>query len=172
MDTCSLQLGDLMAPRQKDEYPNIMRLTVTESAANTFTQSSASTPVIPAQNMVMEICKILIEFNMDTLAEDARVNLQLTARSQSAIIDLSNTACLLKHSVQMQLVTSGGIALVSPAVYDLTVDGKGILYAGKDIYFAVQSVGQGAGRVQNAYIFYKLRTVSSSELIGLIDSFT
>jgi len=77
---------------------------ITESAANTFTQSSVDLQLNPLDNEVFVVQAV----NLDPLAPDAiaalntQVNASLTTTSRTAVANLSDSACLATANMDIR----------------------------------------------------------------------
>lgn len=165
-----------------DKKPQYINDFVIMSAANTYTQKTINLPINPAATVsgsgknakvrVMEFLKVFFDMLPDTLAEDASMNMQLTWKSQAALIsptEPQNYIALVKQD--FQLITSGAIVLVSPIVVDLTDgSGNGILVAVPQIYLGMITAGQSAAINGSCKILYRYVDVDLTEYIGIVQS--
>lgn len=168
---------DMVKSTQRDIFPQILRGTVTESSANTFTEVSVRTPVsrffgAGGKALVMEILKVVVLFRPDTLAEDSVLEAQLTAESQTTIVGLQDSSLIARFHQSANLVTSGAVAWENVKIHDLQAGGKGLLYGGDEVFFGSRSSNQTAARVYDFQIIYRLVEVDAQELIGIIESFS
>lgn len=158
-----------------DVYPQILKMSVTETAAQAFTQNTINTPVLRntlGMAVVMELLKAWIFTSTDTLAEDGTIQIQLTSTSQTAILTDVDQRKVLSFILINQLVTSGASSVILPYELDFQdAQGKGVLYAGSNLFLAIDDTGQGTARAATIWLFYRLRAVSAQELLGIIDSF-
>jgi hypothetical protein len=165
-----------------DKKPQYINDFVIMSGANTFTQKTINLPINPAATVsgkgnaakvrVMEFLKVFFDMLPDTLAEDASMNMQLAWKTQIALIAPTapqDYIALVKQD--FQLVTSGGIVLVSPIIVDLTDGaGNGILVAVPQIYLGMITAGQGAAINGSVKILYRYVDVDLTEYIGIVQS--
>lgn len=162
----------------KDEKPQFLNCSVTETAANTFTQAAAIPTGVNGQNVskdkvrVMEIMKIFVIATLDTLAEDGGLEYQITTKSKAAMVDATSISdAILYDQIETQLVTSGGIVRSNTTVYDMTDGaGNGICVATPSLYVAAKGTGQANARAYIFKILYKFTEISVSEFIGMVQS--
>ncbi len=162
----------------KDEKPQFLNCNLELSAANTFTQVAIPLPIQPsygakgAKARVIEILKVFVYAAPDTLAEDAAVVVQLTTRSETALIPNNNCErFIFLLGKDFQLVTSGAVSTEIPVVIDLSDgNGNGILVATQNIYLACYTVGQSGANKIGCKILYKFADVELAEYIGIVQS--
>ncbi len=157
-----------------DVNPQFVSEYCTMSGANTFTEKAITLPVNPGATVengkvrVIELLKIYIGLEVDTLAEDGYVAAQLTYKTQSSLAMTEVAKWLYYSKRKMQLITSGGIMYNVMDVVDFTDgNGNGILYGSQFLYFGVWSSGQGSVCIGNIKILYRFKDVSVEEFIGM-----
>lgn len=162
----------------KDEKPQFLNINLTMSAANTYTQTTMPLPISPVISgkagyaRVIEILKLFVFMLADTLVEDGSIQCQLTTASKSGYVAPNNCEqFVMQFGRDMQLVTSGAIAIETPFVIDLTDgSGNGILIASSNLYFAATSGGQAAALGVGVKILYRFVDVPLAEYIGVVQS--
>ncbi len=162
----------------KDVNPQFLNAFVTLSAANTFTEKSIQLPVNPAASIgggkvrVIEILKVFGCMNADVLANGAETAFNLTYRSHAGIIpDYEPNNFIVKVVTDMQLVTSGAVALLYPYVADLTDGaGNGFLVCVPTIYLGAITTGQTLPRVAYVKILFRYKDIGTEEFIGIAQS--
>ena len=82
-------------------FMEFVRASVTESAANTFTETETPTPASKTEKLAMLIHFAEIQVGNPDV-EDAQENdigVQITDRSETAIVQISDTAALFRYTV-------------------------------------------------------------------------
>ncbi len=156
-------------PTKKDVNPQAFRMQVTESAANTFTEQAHSTPNIAESGLVMELLKVQIEVFQNALAEGDQVQVAIYDRPLTSIPRLGDPGVIAKFNQYTKLTTSGAESMVTPVEFDLSDGGgNGWLYGKKSLYIAVVGTSQSDPMIADAVILYRLKKVTSVELVGLV----
>lgn len=167
--------GDETMPRRtnnEDVNPQFMHGATTETAANTFTQTTLPTPVVSQgeQVYIMELLKLFVFMDSGALGDGDSVNWQLTKASQSATVNFDNPDVILRGSQLSTHLTSGHNEIYNPHQYDLSDGaGNGLLMAKRNLYFGVQGVSQAGALSVRFKLLYRLKKVPASEYIGIIE---
>lgn len=157
---------------------------ITQSAANTYTESSINLPINRFQNpkgrsIVMEALKV--EFTLPTIDSNSAAggdlktcSIQLTPSSSSAI-NTSDPKVLAQYSRQFRgAFTAGGTYSVvenNPECIDLTDgNGHGVLVATDTLFLGVNTVGYGTAASFACRILYRFKIVTLEEYIGIVQS--
>lgn len=166
----------------KDKYPNYMSFVLTQSANDTFTTRSISTP-IPRTGIsggskatIMEVTRIV--FHMENMILEAAAQYVACSLSTgsvpTAISTFNEGTCIYMEDVVMMLdvaVGSGGGILSK--VYDhnmCTSDGFGVLVATDAIHFSVASANTVQCNTVECRMYYRLVQVPIVEYIGIVQS--
>jgi len=159
----------------KDVNPQYIRFSLEQSAVNTLTLSELRTPVlishVGAKVEIMEILKIFVDLDIDTLAEDGALLCHLSTINHAAIQRLDGSGVIAFVGVRTQLATNGAVLDISPIVIDLTDgNGNGYLVASPTIQLALTSLGQTATRTLTGAILYRMKSVATTEYVGIAQS--
>lgn len=167
-----------------DVNPQFMNLSLTQSAADTFTQVTTPIPIQRLQNsgraQVMEVLKIFAETSqLSTVAAAAtqhKIAIQLTTKSFAAEVALSEPTCFYRYQKEnINSFTATGTGLLNiefePYVQDFTDGaGHGILIASDNIYLGISSTATGNQNICNVKILYRWKDVSIQEYVGIVQS--
>lgn len=160
-----------------DVNPQLLTLEVTEDAANTYTQSRTATPVVSTlangKALVMELLKIWFSFSVDAGQDGDAVHIELSSSVSAALQGEGSGELLCRISITNRFTTSGSKTnILYPAmgiIYDMTDgNGNGLLYGNREIFLAVQGVSQGSAEFATCKLLYRLKEVSATELIGIL----
>ncbi len=153
-----------------DLKPQLMRLQVTESAANTFTEIALSTPNLPEVGLIMEILRIYWESETDAEAANAdKITVGLYGVSRTAMPGLNDNDVIWKFRRTKHFTSSGSDMFLETGETPYTDgNGNGLLYGRKDIILAIEGESNITAHIFNLAILFRLVKVSSQELIGLI----
>lgn len=145
-------------PRYRNyEFAESLRDTVTESAANTYTEEEIKTPVGRSNNQALAVFGAFMEIeSMDTPADGDRLEMQLVKNSQSGMIGVENTNSILKRAVEISMVTSGMVAIEMNKWVGIP---RPKIYANSSLYLGAKSTGQAGANKYNVEIIYVLRSV-------------
>lgn len=171
----------------KDIYPQFMRMPrVTEAVAGTFIQSpSIPTPVQLEDNIVMELLWVDLELDgggAQANADDVSFELeaQITHQTQAALLGYDNGALIAKFKETIQLIwaeatETGGQSIVYKGTFREELankDGRGVLFAGKQLFLGVRGSSGVAALATSCRIAYRLVKLPQTEAIGLIQSWS
>jgi len=153
-----------------DKHPQVLRLNVTETAANTFTQAlPVQTPIVPERNLVMNIIRVFLDMEDGGIGENDTRELAIYDQSRTAMPEISDAGVLIRTRNVVHITTSGIVDRQGPAVFDFTDgQGNGVLYGRKQIFIAVEGGSQSIAMIAHAMIEYTLTEVSDSELVGML----
>lgn len=166
----------------RDVNPQFLGLTVTESAANTYTQGTGvATPVVmqmaDGRALVMELLKLFVKVSEPEIVAATRcqVGWQLTRKSQTALLTLDHPDILGYDVTDINSIgartaeATGCIRSQAIQGIDLTDgNGNGILYAGATLYIAVKGVSCTTAKTCALKVLYRLKTVNANELVGML----
>lgn len=167
-----------------DVSPQLLSVTVIQTAANTFTQSSIGLP-IPRFNqakgkaIVFEVLKVffnnpLKDNNYAAAGESSVTQAQIATRSQAAIsfVDPATLAfCEKEYRGAFTAAGSYSSVLLEPYTYDCTDGaGHGLLVATDTIFIGVNTSNFAALAGFNVKILYRWKLVSVEEYIGIVQS--
>ncbi len=161
-----------------DKHPQWgMHTRLTETAANTFSQVSANTPVVHSlQNgraLVMEILRLSCTAATTTIGGDAdEVNGSISERSRATVGQDSDSDTLAHFSSGIHRFTTSGATKSLRALQSNSKDhtdgaGNGSLFAEREMFFQSLGVSQAAATVLDFKILYRLVEVSAVELLGI-----
>lgn len=157
--------GDYMV--NNGPFMEFLRFSVDESAANTFTQGDPiQTPNSKTENLAMLIHTIdlMIKDGLDGEDGDS-IEVQLTTKSQTAMIEIDDPECIEKLSWEARMTTSGAV------LYDhkqVTKFDPPLLYSKGAIYPAIQCTGQPAASAVYGRIGYTLEKVTKESFIDAL----
>lgn len=159
----------------KDVYPQFLRGSVTESAANTYTQEELSTPVpvkLPNNKyLVMNILKVMVELQMGACDDGDVVASHLADRSHSAVQSPSTAGVIVNAShAAVGAIANGVVNRTIPIVFDLSDgNGHGLLYGKSKIYLGAKGTSQASATTARYAILYTLVEVAPEEYLGMIE---
>lgn len=167
-----------------DVNPQFMNLTVTQSAADTYTQTTFPLPIQRLQNsgraQVMEVLKVFFAgspLQTDAAADTAHsIQAQITTKSFAAAVSWSEPTCfaIIQKEDRSAFTAAGSFSKTTesePFVLDLTDGaGHGLLVASDNIFMAVSSTATGLANQFQAKILYRWKDVAISEYVGIVQS--
>lgn len=157
-----------------DVNPQMFRLDVDESAANSFTEKEHNTPVHQSLEggaaLVMEILRIFLNTDEgDQLSGDS-VQVEIGDRSASGMRGQDAAGVLVSYSDKTTLTTSGACWSCNPKIFDFTDgNGNGMLYAKRKMYMSVLGTNQGSALTPRASILYRMKKLTAQELVGILE---
>lgn len=167
-----------------DQQPQFMKMRQVQSAAATFTQLEAETPVIPTisgnKAIVMEILKVYywrtaITYPATSPLSDVQIQMQCGRESLAAIANSDSDDHVVPfYEEQFTNVEVGTTANnhtmnqhTNPKIIDVTDgQGNGIIYAGRKLYFGVDSGNLSAALTGSCWILFRLIKVDIKEFLG------
>lgn len=175
---------DTLTGGTNDVNPQFMNLSVTQSAADTFTQTTTQIPIQRLATMgraqVMEVLKIYFQCTDISAATAPNVLkaiiIQLTTKSFAAAVNLNEPTCFgFYNKAIANAFTAAGTGILSsevePYVMDLTDGaGHGFLVASDNIYLGCFSSNTGNANAVQIKILYRWKDVSVQEYVGIVQS--
>lgn len=151
-----------------DEYAEFMRATVTESAVNTYTETTITTPVGRSTNLAMVIHGIEVEaLNLTYTTNTAEIAVQLTTVTQSGILNLNNPNLIFKHrTIHFYTATANGTAAASaiPTIYRHWFPVP-LLYAKSQMFFGIKQASAASAASAQISILYTIRRISLYKML-------
>lgn len=148
---------------------------VTETAANTFTQEQISLPLDPLNNEVFVVLAIDIDVSVpsNVPATLTSVSGSISTTSQTAVLTIGSTRCLARG---MKAIAQGA-GTVDGAAFD-EVDGNNIaaqldyigIIATDDFFIQVEGVGNLAAKTMNTRIWGYRAKADASTYAALVQS--
>lgn len=168
-------------PKSMDVNPQWMSMSVTETAANTFTQSSENAPTVQdignGKALVMEILKARVDIQ-DPDSVDGKTNLvslQLTSQSKSDTVSATDADLIVRQAITAlnQTETTDDKVIFPPRRRVETIDltdgaGHGVLFAGKTLFLGIKGSENSAAKSGNIRLLYRLKEVGAVELLGIL----
>jgi hypothetical protein len=155
-----------------DKHPQILRLHVTESAINTFTQVAVPTglPQVPAKGKVlaMNLLFILASLSVGAGGDLDGFSSQLTTKSESELVDLNSQGVICTFNHQTIVAAAGSVRYTQPIQFILH-DGKGHgpLIVTPEIYIGIKGNSQVAVGTANFALYYTMVEVDAVEVLGI-----
>lgn len=158
-----------------DVNPQWMKISTTQSGADTFTQTTNPIPVqrLPTSGraQVMEILKILFYSDAARAEVDSTVQAFLTTKSYSTAPSKTDGPLIAWWKEATEITTSGQAVIQYPFVMDLMDGaGHGVIVATDNLYLSVGSATTGASNIVYAWILYRWKNVALPEYIGIVQS--
>lgn len=158
-----------------DVNPQWLKISTTQSAADTFTSSTNPIPVqrLPTggKSQVMEVLKVYFFINSAQAEVDSSIEMYLSTKSYTAAPSRTDGPLIAWVKRQLILTTSGEVSIDSPLVFDLLDGaGHGVLVATDNIYLSVGSSGTSTANIGVCWILYRWKNVGLQEYIGLVQS--
>lgn len=169
-------VSQMLTGGTNDVNPQYLSATVTESAANTFTQVDVAVPVLRGfqgagrgkKYQVIELLKIWFDLTPGDGATASNRNVQLSTTSQAALIQLNDPDLIAKWSDAIVITTSGLFNPVMPAVLDFTDSaGHGLIIATETLHFGLIGTSQTNPLTARMRMFYRFKNISVDEFVGL-----
>lgn len=169
--------------RISDQWLQYVRSSVTESAANTFTEAQINLPVVVAEGFVIEAH--LVEFQipgpdlaaLQATDDNASVSVQLTKATQSAIVPLSDPDYIYGH--QLQWLSPAARTAEKAPVLPIQLFGalnwqfpEPILLPFEQIHLGAVSFGLASAQTYRVRIGYKTVRLTTRQLPELIQAVT
>ncbi len=170
-----------MAARGKtvstDRFPNFLSGTLTESAADTFTTTQVFTPIPRLKTAgnkatVMELLWLDTDLSttLNAAAEQVNVNFMIGS-TPTAFVQYNDPRVFALRGVQMQLLTSGAVAVNDPVRFEMqSADGFGYLLASDSFHVSIQGTATGVANIVRWKLFYRFVDIPLSEFVGLVQS--
>lgn len=168
----------------KDINPQALKFSLTMSAANTFTEKEIKTPVVQSlgneRALVMEILKVHLYVRCTELRNilATEQEIHITDRTVSGMKNWGNSECIMHASKSVICIdtaaTDATLAVIDPngdLEFDFTDgNGNGILYGKSAVFIGMLTSNFAAAGTVAGQILYRLKEVSASELLGIIQS--
>lgn len=155
-----------------DQYPQMMRIKIDESAANTFTDKKVDTPVMEAINgkfHIMNIIRVWTKTTAGDMVAGDQCAIALYDRARTVFPGMGDEGCIAADTDAAQISTNGGNLKKMGRWHDLSDgNGHGHLYAKRSIYAGIQGTSQGSALSGEICIQYTMVTVSAEEYIGIV----
>ena len=143
---------------------------LTESAANTFTQSSVDLNLSPLDREVF----VVLAANLDAsfpdciTATDTETRAGLTTTSQTAMPNLSNSNCLVRLTEAIRTDAVNAVSFTTAALETppATLEYIGII-ATNDFFIQVQGTGNGAAKGVSGKV-YGYRAIASADIYAAL----
>lgn len=180
-----LLLSPVLIVLAADRHPQYVSFEVIESAPNTYTQVQIPLPlglVGGAQkNMALEVTSVWWDNTRpDVIAgNNTRMEAHISTQSRTAVGSLNNPDVIDKLSTTIISPAAPLLGVVDfepnnrPTGHDLTTgDGFGPLVAAQLLFVGVQGENNINTKTARGRMYYRLRTVSTAELLGLAAQLT
>lgn len=160
-------------PKRLTEYPARLQVSVTESGANTYTESSIELPVAVLARGRVQAVEVLAVKDYPSIpdVEDDQNNLlgwQWVRDTQSALLNLPNDQIIHRAGVSNEndFTTSGSSTtqLITPIEHNYTYDGVGQIVMEQNIHFGVAGTGNGSAKTVRSELFYHLVELAPEEV--------
>lgn len=163
----------------KDIKPQLLSESISESAANTYTQEEIDVIGYDLQDGYgIEILKVfwtIGKLTLDAAFAHNQVQAQICRSSQTAIVGLDNPDLVApgfrRNYYHNEVGTSANVHSTivdqDPTVFDLTDgNGNGMIFAGPKIYLGIKGEALDAAGQINVDILYRVVKMSTKELLG------
>ncbi len=167
----------MASKKVQDTYANYAALSITETAANTFTSSKFQFPFSIMDKMALIIQRVEYDFtsfvgalaaNADTITAGLCVATPLTSVDNPADPLLLDTTRIRRSDLG---VAASGWLLQFPFVKDFTnLAGGGLLVAPNPLYGFVQGISAGAAATVSIKVFYTYIELSTEDYWQLVES--
>lgn len=153
------------------QISKFIELTATQGGIDAFVESSASTNIIPADGMGLEIDKIVFAFRdngqVQSIGSDCSFSISLTRDTKAAIPNLTDNDVFFLWGFANSFTTSGQ-ALI-PLVHEWTPP-KGLLLVEPTIYMQLDGLSTSIAFTVDARIYYNEVKVSEVEILRLLNN--
>ncbi len=165
----------------KDINPQLIGISLEESAANTYTETSLDLPVMlqGSKPIVVEILKVWIDCSSPmNEAAGARNEAEtfMSMREMGGIPDdgLADPFVLTHTSLESRGGAEGSLFAQHPNyMYDFTDGrGNGLLIAVSRLWCSIMGTGNTGAKTGRWKILYRLKSINPTELTGLIMQFS
>lgn len=181
-----LMLAPVMIVLAADRHPQYVSFQVVESAPNTYTETQIPLPlglVGGAQaNMALEVTSVVWDNTRpDIIAtQNTRMESHIGTQSRTSIGSMNNPDVIDKLSTTILLPGAAPLLGIPefepnnrPTYHDLTTgDGFGPLVAAQQLFVGVQGENNANTKTARGRLYYRLRKVSTAELLGLAAQLT
>jgi len=170
----------------RDQHPQYLGWVLTESAADTYTEQQVVLPLGlvggAQQNMALEATRCVWDNDRPNRVPslDTRFASHISVRGKTSVGSFNDGDIIDK--VQSEIIVSAAVTVnfqLIPAVrpnrdVDMTTgDGFGPLYASSSLFIGAQGEGGNTQpRTTRGRLYYRMRKVSTTELLGLAAQLT
>lgn len=166
----------MAAKKAIDIYANVAALDVTESGANTYTQTKFAFPFSIMDKMGLLIQRLEYEFlSLGTVlaASGQQIMAGITIAAISSLSDVANPA--LVDGMRLTRIDQGtagsAVILNQPYIKDFSnLPGGGILVAPNPLYLAIQGLSAAAAGRVRCRMFYTYMELATDEYWQLVES--
>ena len=146
---------------------------VTESAANTFTEGSVDLNLSPLDNEVFVVLAINLDLASPEYVSGTNTNVRagLTSTSQASMPTLADANCMARATEKIQTDAVGGVAFSAQALETppATLEYIGII-ATNDFFVQVQGSGNAAAKSVTGKLYGYRATADASTYAALVQS--
>jgi hypothetical protein len=151
---------------------------VTETAINTYTEKSVTTPVAVVANgkmLVMELLRLFLYIappdNIAGAGTSTMVAVHISRKSKTSSTKMNDVDVIGYHEIFLNNATAVGICPFpdNTKILDFT-DGKGngLLYAAKEIFIGIKGIANAVVKTANGKMLYRLKAVDPVDYIGIV----
>lgn len=135
--------------------------TMTQSAANTFTESSINTNIIAPDGMLIK----QVEFELSSVqdANGEGIDIQLSKDSKSSMEQIDDPDIIAKINTILTVVTSGGNEISK--IKTIRIPPPGIVVVRDQLFMAINSASMSAALTARTRIYYEKIKLSSAEAL-------
>lgn len=146
---------------------------VSESAANTFTQGSVDLNLSPLDNEVFVVLAVNLDVSSPEYisATNTQVRAGLTSTSQTSIPSLADANCMARASEKIRTDAIGGVAFATQALETppATLEYIGII-ATNDFFVQVEGTGNAAAKGVSGKLYGYRAQADASTYAALVQS--
>lgn len=158
-----------------DVNPQYLRYSVTESAANTFTQIEVQIPVLREMIGRGNMSQVIEVLGVEALiigqdgAQASEQHHQCTLTTQAAMLPLSDADSLFRMSTGTFVSTNGGFSVDFVQSRNFTDQaGHGLIIATPSLFFSVQGVSETGALTVSGKILYRFKNISNREWMSQV----
>lgn len=161
----------------KDVYPQFLNAKVTETGVNTFSKTEVPLPTIQSLSngraQVVELLKIIFEIDQpDTVAGAVTQTwFEISKKDATGWLNLNDSNVIVSFKSKTRDITSVGfseIPVLTQVMDLMDGSGKGYLIGTQKLFLFIQSFNNTSAKTAYIKFMYRIREVSASELIGII----
>lgn len=160
-----------------DVNPQAFAFTVATTTANTYREAEVTLPVNQVgtgtrnRAQVVELLKLFVEYPTNEVVAQDGCFLQLSTAPVGAFTSIGDPSVIFSGGNVWLLATEGAVLQNNPYEYDFTDGaGHGVLIGTNSLIAGVTSAGM-AGLVSfGVRILYRLKNVSITEYVGIVQS--
>jgi len=163
--------------KKKDEYPQFMRLSVTQSAANSTTFSQLSLGLTMFEYAGIVINKIEYTISKATLAlmTADQDSIDVAVTGSNSLTSLANNQPEVYDSLNLQRQDLGAASFVGPGLLKFPWQhdfagwpGGGMLVPAQDLYLAMGSAGLGSAGTAYIRLWFRMISLSSADYLEIV----